>query len=95
MGQLVGVVPVGVEQPAGYVASEHQKRAAGGADVSGGHIVSAARTRSAGRPVQRILEMARQVALGSKAAKFLKFFRREPSQNLSNIGHDGSLQQTA
>jgi hypothetical protein len=35
--------------------------------------------------------MPRQVALGAKIAKLIKFFRRKPPQNLSDISHDKSL----
>ncbi len=41
------------------------------------------------------MEVAGQVALRPKTVKLIKFFRREPSHNLSNFGHDGPFEQSA
>jgi hypothetical protein len=74
--KLVGVVPVGAEEPAGNVAAQHQERAAGRADVSGGHVIATPCTGSSSRPVQSVHKIPRQVALRAKRAKLIKFIRR-------------------
>jgi hypothetical protein len=35
--------------------------------------------------------MAREVTLRAEAVKLFTFIRRQPSQNVSNVGHDWSL----
>jgi hypothetical protein len=74
--KLVGIVPVGVEQPPGDVAAQDHQRSSGGADVSGGHVVAAAGSGATRRAVQGVLEVAGHMALRPEAVQLIKFFRR-------------------
>ena len=79
------------EQPAGDVAPQDKVGSSGGTHAAGGNVVPASGTRTTGCTVQGIGEVSGQMTRGAEGPQAVEFFRREPSEHCSDIGHHESL----
>ncbi len=75
----------------GDVAAQDKVGSARGTDAAGGNVVPASGARTAGRAVQGIGELPRQMPRRAEGPEAVKFLWREPSEYCGDIGHHGSL----
>jgi hypothetical protein len=82
---------VGSEKPRRYVAPQYLVRASRGADTACRHVEAPARARPSCGAVQRLHDLAAQVALRPRGPDLFKLVRRKTPQYSCNVGHDDSL----